>query len=145
MKKTLKVVVFCMIFTFSALTFTSPAKANDNSGMGFDLIVQPMNTNIITFTNDFYISGSGLASLNSYLSIRDADMGTVNVYLEKFSNGYWSSIASWTGSSYTGYTNVNQSYQITSSGQYRMRSSAFAYKGSTIVEMSSYVSSIWTY
>lgn len=139
MKKRLVVTILSFALVLGNILY--PTEVLAVSGAGAGLIVKPMFTNINVFINSFHIFEDGRACVSSYLEIRDADMAAISVYLERYSNGTWSEVHSWSNSSYTFYTTVDGAYYVPSGYSYRMRSHGFAYKNGSIVEMTSYYSS----
>ncbi|MBH1940178.1 hypothetical protein I5677_04620 [Mobilitalea sibirica] len=135
MKKYINILILCLALIASNLVLPSEAAAASKT----DRIVQPMYISINSFINTFDISSDGRAVVYSYLTTRDSDRQSISIYLEKYNNGAWSSVDSWSATSYSGTAYISDTIYVVH-GQYRMRATGSSYKNGRLIEMSSYIS-----
>lgn len=120
MKKTSVLLIFCLTFVFLF------APLNSVSG---ETVIQhevtPMFIGLVTQISDLSIEDNvatarAMASCSSNYSVR------VTAYLQRYVNGGWSTVNSWTGSK--GYiSSVNKEATVSSGYVYRVRSVATVY------------------
>lgn len=140
MKKCKKIAAICLALVMC--TFLLPVEAGAVSKL--DPIIRPMYTDIDSFTNSFDINSSGRASVFTGVYAGLADSTSVSVYLERYNNGYWSSVNSWYGSANGSYAYAGGDYYV-AHGQYRIRSYCYVYIGGRMTDSDSYTSYIVTY
>lgn len=102
-------------------------------------------SNFTRFENRFSISKSGKATLSSVVIARNVDEIKINLYLQRYSDGAWRTVRSWSeiesGTSFV----VEKDYYVTSGYAYRMVSYAYVYDGGELLESSSSTSELTTY
>lgn len=107
--------------------------------------IKPNFTYISIFTNDFEISVSGKASVSSYLSARNIDKLIIKVDLQRFMDGKWTTVKSWTESSNGINGGLSGSYYVLKGYIYRAISQGMVYKNGVLVESTSNVSRMKVY
>lgn len=108
-------------------------------------IVQPCFTNIILFQNGFDISETGKASVSVYLTAQNVDRVQVDAYLQQYINGSWMTIKSWTNTAVGTNSGLCGTYYVSRGYLYRVFSRGSVYKGSTLVETTTYTSETRVY
>ena len=103
-------------------------------------IVQPMFTNIILFQNGFNISSTGKVSVSVYLTAQNVDSVKVDANLQQYRNGAWITIKSWTKTSAGTNAGLSGTYYVAKGYSYRIVSNGFVYKGSKMIETTTYTS-----
>lgn len=103
-------------------------------------IVQPKFTNIAIFQTGFDISSTGKASVNVYLTAQNVDSAKVDANLQQYKNGNWKTIKSWTNTSSGTSAGLSGSYYIAKGYSYRVVSKGYVFKGSKIIETTTYTS-----
>lgn len=108
-------------------------------------IVSPMWTYIVDYQNTFSISSSGLATVYTTLNASSGNKVVITSSIQKYANGSWSSINSWTTTSYSGSGALYQTWNLASGYNYRMVSNGAVYQNSVLLEQTSYTSPIRWY
>jgi len=98
-------------------------------------------TYISFFANNFDISSSGQAQIESVIRATNVDAVSISAVLQQFDNGSWQTIKSWYETEDGGTCVLDASWYVTSGYQYRLYSSGFAYQSNHIVESTLYTSS----
>lgn len=98
--------------------------------------VTPRYVNIMYFNASCGINSSGKASCYSFVETANTSYKIyLNIELQRYKDGYWSSIKSWTGSG-TGEVTMDKSWYVTSGYYYRTAATATVYtSGGSYVEM----------
>ncbi len=97
------------------------------------VIIQPLFTYISSVSADFDIV-SGQASMYSVMyASSGVDQVRITSYLQKYENGAWSNVTSWTKLADGTSCTLSKTYGV-SSGTYRLRSYFYAYIDGTSVE-----------
>lgn len=112
--------------------FTSAyAETDISNSSGADVIIQPCWTYISTITNWMGIDSSGKASMISNIDAYDGvDQVTMYNYLQKYVNGVWVNVKSWS-SGYWGSSGFwGQTWYVAHGYTYRLRTYFYAYNGS---------------
>ena len=139
---TKKLIIMVLSIALMTGLFTYPMKANAislqdvNSGD----IFQPMFTNVNSFINSFDIDSNGKSSVNSTLSIREADQAKIDVSLERYSNGSWSTVKTWTTTESSTIAYIMKEWYVAKGYFYRMRSTGYAIKNGVVLETVYYTS-----
>ena len=136
MKKVI-ISILCLSLLTGSLFVPSKAAAAENNA---NLVITPMFTNINTFYNVFNIYDGGEACVDSDLIYRNADSGTIVVYLERYITDRWIAIKSWTGTSSDREGYCSGTYYVDSGSQYRIRAYGYVYAGGKLVDSTSYTS-----
>lgn len=103
-------------------------------------IIQPRFTNIAAFTNKFDISSGGKATITSSVTATNVDKIKINAYLQRYANGQWTTVKSWTTTEYGTFAALGESYYVTSGYQYRMVSNAYVFLNNQLLESTTYTS-----
>ncbi|HKL99477.1 MAG TPA: hypothetical protein VJZ06_06180 [Mobilitalea sp.] len=140
MKKLIKVIAICISFILTSSTLPMEVLAANES----EQIVQPMYINITSYINSFNIDPDGQANVYTYVSSGTADKVAVVVFLEKYNNGYWSTINSWSDSRMDSYAYAIGHYYVVH-GQYRIRSYCYTYINGAVTDYDSFISDVKTY
>lgn len=104
------------------------------------IIVQPKFTNISIFQTGFDISSTGKASVNVYLTAQNVDSVKVDANLQQYKNGIWTTIKSWTNTAAGTNAGLSGTYYVAKGYSYRIVSNGFVYKGSKMIETTTYTS-----
>ena len=141
------IVVFAVILAICSVSFTgafaqSGNQVIDDSDYG---IVQPYWTEISMFSNNFDISTSGLATVESLLYAYDVDEIKIVAKLQQYKNGSWTTIKSWTETSDDIYCAIGETWYVASGYSYRLVSTGTVYENGSQVEQTSYTSPSYYY
>ena len=131
MKKVI-ISILCLSLLAGTLFVPSEAAAAENH------VITPMFTNVNSFYNVFNIFDDGVACVDSDLTYRNADKGTIVIYLERYITDRWIAIKSWTVTTTDTEVYCTGMYNVDSGAQYRMRAYGYVYVGSKLVETASY-------
>ena len=140
-KRLIKIIIFLMVIS-------TPAYACNNYGdtdMTESKVITPFFTNISIFNSTLKISSSGKASVSSYLTARNIDSLTIEVDLQQFKDGKWTSIKSWTESSTGTSGGLSGSYYVPKGYIYRTVSKGKVYKDGVLLESTSLTSKMKSY
>ncbi len=108
--------------------------------------IGPMWVSITDFQNTFDISASGAALVNLRLNARsDINKVVINASIQQYVNGRWTTIKSWTSTSYNNSGYLDQTWYVTSGYYYRMVSTGAVYQNDKLVEQTSYTSPSYWY
>ncbi len=130
MKKRLLLVILAISTFFS---FSSAFASQNNGGM-----MQPMWTNISTVGGGVSISSSGVASLSARMVAYDPVNNTkITTSLQQYKNGSWTTLSSWSQTSYSRNCSWASSKSVTKGYTYRLVCNYYAYNGSTLLESTS--------
>jgi hypothetical protein len=124
-------------------TLGVPVQAQEklsNNELTEQLIVQPRFTNISIFQTGFDISSTGKASVNVYLTAQNVDSVKVDASLQQYKNGAWTTIKSWTNTTAGTNAGLSGTYYVATGYSYRIVSNGFVYKGSKMIETTTYTS-----
>lgn len=131
---------FLIVVIFSLVGLTSVQAKTTNSIKEEPEVVQNRFTNIYSFGNKFEISDSGKSTFTSTLTARNVDEVSITCDLQQYSAGKWKTIKSWSGE-YTGTAYVlSKSWYVASGYSYRLKSYAYVYVDSSLIESDSYTS-----
>ena len=110
-------------------------------------VMAPCWTYIHVVTTGLEISSSGKASMVSNIHCYDDSITKVvmNNYLQRYINGRWTTLKSWSKTTYDNDALWTKSYYVYKGYSYRLRTYFYAYNGSTIVESTSLTSGTQTY
>jgi len=122
----------------SSIVFDSPRTTGD-------LIITPNFVSIMTFSNDFSISSQGKASVTSYVTAIGVNKCSITVDLQRYVNGSWTTIKTWTETNNNSYCSLGKSYYVSSGYQYRMTAYASVYNNGSFIEQTVYTSSTRVY
>ena len=116
MKK--KSIAFALSLILIVSLFAPSAYAADTGANTF--VISPRYTNISTFSVSFSISSTGLASCYSKVIPSSVTYNTsLTIELQRYSNGSWSTIKTWTGSG-DGVYSLDKTHYVTSGYSYRI-------------------------
>lgn len=119
---------FILLVTSFCLLSTTiiPVHASENMGVGYATVIEPRNTNIKYSTISLSLS-DGVAKCSASVTGYSSNTYSVSIYmyLQKYSNGTWSNIASWSDSA-DDYTLSIYKTKTVSSGRYRLKASYYA-------------------
>ena len=126
--------VLLLVVTLSAL----PAHAaTDTEFLGNSTVTR--YTNILRFGNDLTIDSFGKATVSSLLVARNCDEVSLNVCLQQYSGGQWTTIKSWSNYQYGTAVEMSESWYVASGYQYRLVSYGYVYSGGELLESTSYI------
>lgn len=131
----LKVCSFVLILV---LVFACNSEAINFDG-NIDFV--PMFTNINSFRTIFDISTAGRASSSTYLNTRNADRLLIISTLQQYKSGSWATIKTWSKSEDGNSCQLANDWYVIKGYFYRLVSYGYVYKGDTIVENVSNISS----
>lgn len=97
--------------------------------------VTPRYVNILVFTASCGVNSSGKASCYSFVETANSSHTIyLNIGLQRYKDGAWTTIKSWTGSG-TGEVEMDKSWYVTSGYYYRTSATATVYtSGGSFVE-----------
>ncbi len=130
MKKRIFTLIVCIILLLSCL-MPMQALAADEDDLQINLVT-PMLVYITTATSSFDISG-GVAYMGSSMTASGVDKLRLTNYLQKYINGSWSTVTSWSKTVSGNSVSLSSSYSVTS-GTYRVRSYFYAYIDDVVVD-----------
>lgn len=115
-----------LVTSFCLLTTILPVYASENIRAGYATVIEPRNTNIKYSTISLSLS-DGVAKCSASVTGYSSNTNSVSIYmyLQKYSNGTWSNIASWSESA-DDYTLSIYKTKSVSSGRYRLKASYYA-------------------
>lgn len=148
MNRRLKAMILCLSLLMSCFVLPTEVGATSIDAVevteASDMIVQPMFVNINSFLNSYDILDGGVITTYSSLSVMHSTTAKITLYIEKYMNGYWGTIASWTVTSDDGEATMSHDYTVTG-GTYRIHSYGYAMTDGKIDEMTTYTSNSITY
>lgn len=115
--KTLKRVL-CLLLAAVLLTSGISAFASD---------VAPYYTGTSSISSSLSISTAGKATCTGSIRLYSSYTANMTVKLQRYTNGYWSTVQSWSGS---GVSTISKSYYVTSGYYYRVVTAASVYDSS---------------
>ena len=138
-KKTiLLLIIFIICLTINP---TSILASQENQQTTEQDLIQPMWNYIITYTNSFDISKFGRADVGVVLTSYTADSMRVEASIQQFKDGRWTTIKTWSNTTYGEVVcGLGKSWYVMSGYYYRMVSTGTVYKNGRIVEQTSYIS-----
>ncbi len=138
MKRGNLVIVFvCVMLVIMAVPMNA---STDATAEKEEVLIGTRFTNISVFYNDFYITDKGKAVLTSYIDARNVDECKINIYLQRYQNGSWVTVKSWSATERGTFCGVGETWYVMSGYQYRMKSYAYVYADNELVEYTNYVS-----
>jgi hypothetical protein len=102
-------------------------------------------SHINVFISGFDITDNGKAEVSAYLDARNASSVKVKAYLQKYEDGRWKTIKSWSEEANDSSVGLGKSYYVASGYTYRMKYYGYVYDDSGLVEKTSNVSKEITY
>ncbi len=133
MKKQPLKLVLCIALVLCVLL---PVQVYASESAEPEIIVQPMFTYIVNVSAGFEIE-SGQAIMSSAISAGSGiDQVRITSYLQKYEDGAWSNVTSWTKLADGTYTSLSKTYSV-ASGTYRLRSYFYVYINGSSVESTS--------
>jgi len=143
MLKKIVSLLLCVVILIT-MSFAASAQTNDAQLTSDEVIIQPYWTYINSTTTVLAIN-SGLASCyGSILCYNTVDKISITLYLEKkgFLGLYWSTVTSWSQTVYDTFAYMSKTYNLSSSGTYRVRAVYVAYSGSSSESHTAYSSEV---
>lgn len=111
--------VLCLLLAVVLLTSGINVFADDG--------ISPCYTGTATISASLSISTSGKATCTGKIHLYSSYTATLTVKLQRYENGYWSTVKSWSTSD---STSLSKSYYVTSGYSYRVVTSASVYNSS---------------
>lgn len=140
-KRLIKLIILLMVISTSVHATSEHIETNDLENTN----IKPYFTNISVFVNTFEISTSGKASVSSYLTARNIDSLKIEVSLQQFNNGQWTSIKTWTETLSGMNGGLSGSYYVPKGNIYRVVSKGMVYENGLLVESTRNISEIESY
>ena len=103
-------------------------------------MLQPYWTEISQFNNSFDITSTGRSDIESMMYAFSVDLIEIQVNLQQYKNGSWTTIKSWTGKSKDVICSVVGSWYVQKGYAYRMVSTGTVYIDGQEVEQVNYIS-----
>lgn len=103
--------------------------------------VSPMFTNIRSFSNSLEISKNGISYTETFISARNVDRVSVELLLQQYKNGKWTTIKEWSDSKAGDNHGLSKQWSVASGYSYRLVSYGYVYQGNKLVESTSSTSS----
>jgi len=143
MSKKIVALLVCVVLLITT-SFAVSAQTNYSSLVSDDDLIQPYWT-YIESTSTVLAINSGVAScFGSILCYDSVNKISITLYLEKkgLLGLYWSTVTSWSQTVYDSFAYLSKTYNLTSSGVYRVRAVYVAYSGSASESHTSYSSEV---
>jgi hypothetical protein len=135
MRKRVIAVIVSLLILFMIPMQLVASEINKDSPIG------PMWTSIVDFANTFSISSSGEAIVNSQLHANsNINRVVLTTSIQQYKNGSWTTIKSWSSTSYSSSGLIDQNWNLVSGYNYRLVSSGSVYENGTLIETTSYIS-----
>lgn len=104
-------------------------------------VIAPRWTSIIDYQNIFEISGSGAALVDVSLNARsNINKVVINASIQQYVNDNWTTIKSWSSTSYSSSGYLSQTWYVNKGYYYRMLSTGAVYQNDVLLEHVSYTS-----
>ena len=133
--------LFLSILLVCIFISPNPAVANQEHEVALEEHdIGPMWNYINIFANYFTINDWGKAIVDCSISSFNADELSVEVHLEQFKDGKWTSIKTWSNRGPIPECGLGGNWYVMSGYYYRIYSIGKAYKNGVVVEQTSYVS-----
>ena len=132
--------MLCLCLTFMISAVPVHASSDFKLADGASSIIQPQFTYISVFMNDFNIENNGKATIASSVTARNVDKIKINAYLQRYANGQWTTVKSWTITESGTIAVLDESWYVASGYQYRMVSYAYVYLNNQLLESTTYTS-----
>ena len=127
MKRRILALIALVLLMTSLLVL--PANATETPS-NENTTISPRYVNIALFTASINVNSSGKASCYSFVETANTSHTIyLKIELQRYKDGYWSSIKSWTGSG-TGEVTMDKSWYVTSGYYYRTAATATVYTSS---------------
>lgn len=128
LKKIFSILLIAVLFC----SFSITGYATDSDETEVFSIIGTRMVLINNYYCDLSISSSGTANCMSNISAYSGvDKVRIVMYLQKYTNGVWGTVMSWS-SDYTGnYGSMTKTYSVPKGYDYRVRTYFYAYDGST--------------
>lgn len=134
----MKKVLSWLLIISIVCTFSPYAIAADTES------VQPRYAYISTIYIDFAISANGLAEYTAKITTIDYHQTKMECKLQRYSNGDWTTVYSWSGTG-VGRTTLNRQYMVYS-GEYRIVVTGTIYDDNNrVIEIASKASNCYSY
>lgn len=131
------------------LSIGSPVVAANENPMerieNVKTIIAPMSVLIDSTYTNLSVSPSGTATAYGYITgtYGLVDQVLIYLYLEKYINGYWTIIASWSQNYNSYFGSLVRTASVPSGYNYRARASYYAYSGSNSEHTVQYSNTIY--
>lgn len=136
MKKT--IIILLLIGAFIMPTFAmEKGQGESDSDTGITL----MFAYIYDFQASFDISSSGKAQMNAFLDGVSGDSSSIEARLQRYENGNWVTIQTFSASSNTPTCQMSRSYYVMSEYSYRTVYYAYVYSGPIMLDHTTMTSS----
>lgn len=138
-------VVLClMIFSIGGPVAAINENPSEQIG-SIKTIVAPMSVLIDSVYTNLSISSSGTATAYGLINGTPGlvDQVWIYLYLEKYVNGYWTIIASWSQNYNSYFGSLVRTASVPSGYNYRARANYYAYSGSNSERTAQYSSAIY--
>lgn len=144
MKKRLMQLFLVLIL---AICICVPSNSPALASAAPDVIYQPCFTYINYATCGMDINSSGKASMASTIVAYSGtvDQVRMNNYLQRYQDGSWTTVKSWSQTTEGTIGVWAKSYYVTSGYNYRQKTYFYVYDGSTVIESTSLTSGIVYY
>lgn len=135
--------IFLMVTAIMLLIM--PVYAEENIKITSEMIIEPYFTNIYTFHTYFDIDGNGKAELAATLDGHNGDTSRIEAQLQRYSNGNWSTIKSFSSTSSTSNCSLSTNYYVAKGYSYRVIYYAYIYNGPILLDHTSQISALHFY
>lgn len=109
------------------------------------LIIEPYFSNIYTFHTYFNIDGNGKAMLSTSLDGHSGDNSKIVAILQRYSDGRWISIKSFSSTSSTSDCSMSKNYYVAKGYSYRVLFNGYIYSGQIQLDYTNQISSLRIY
>ena len=110
-------------------------------------VIKPMWTYLQLVHNGLQIDSSGLATMVSEINCYTGTVNKVRMdnYLQRYINGSWTTLNSWSQTTYDTYDYWGTTYYVYQGYNYRLLTYFYAYNGNTLLESTSLTTGIKSY
>ncbi len=139
----LKKLIVVLLVLLVVMSHTIAYGQNDNAD--FDTIIEPQYTHISKLINLFKIEYAGNASIDAYFAANSGTSVSLEIQLQRYQSGNWTTIKTWQQSSSSGTSiSVSENWYVPSGYYYRTIATGRVYQNGVLVEQGSEISSsIW--
>ena len=138
----LKKIIILALVLISVLGIWAPIASAASGNSYTSELLQPLWTYLYYVTDYFDIDASGKAIMDSQMETYDGYVDNIkmNNYLQRYVNGTWTTVKSWSQSTDGTYAFWSGSYYVYEGYCYRLYTYYYAYNGSTLLEYTSMAS-----
>ena len=143
MSKRLSLIFGCLIIT---IFLCSPIYADSNKNELSDIgVVRPHFLNISYIKTSLSIDDNAIAQTQTVVTARNVDKIVVNMRLERLENGRWTTLKTWSQSTFGTECILYDSIIVSRGYNYRVFSTVSVFKASVLIESTESISETWLF